>query len=264
MSRWSRCCVPFLTSCNTHTTPLPLGLSLSHPPPTHTHTSTSASTPTRAAQLALRLPDDENVQNLMTYVLEMARYDTDTDLRDRSRFVTALMGLAPSTETEAEGGGAAPAAVDEQALELLAEHAMGIMLAPKVGVMGDGWAETTATNFPFSHAALCPSPFALFPLPRLTLTRHGNPPTPTPRQLPPVTLLGTVDVEGLPNFTLGSLSSLMGHYIAGYQVRPPPGRHTYARVQSDQWCPFPFPAAAWLARSAAGPQCPRRDPPHER
>jgi hypothetical protein len=67
----------------------------------------------------------------MTFVLEMARYDMDTDLRDRSRFVTALMGLAPSTETDGDGG-AAPAAVDEEALEHLAEHAMGIMLAPKV------------------------------------------------------------------------------------------------------------------------------------
>ena len=41
-----------------------------------------------AIKLALRLPDDENVQSLMQYVLEMSRYDTDTDLRDRSRFMT--------------------------------------------------------------------------------------------------------------------------------------------------------------------------------
>ena len=45
-------------------------------------------------------PDDEPTQSLMQYVLEMARYDVDTDLRDRSRFVTALMGLAPSAEGE--------------------------------------------------------------------------------------------------------------------------------------------------------------------
>ena len=44
------------------------------------------------------MTEDENVQSLATYVLEMARYDTDTDLRDRSRFMTAMMGLAPSNE----------------------------------------------------------------------------------------------------------------------------------------------------------------------
>jgi AP-3 complex subunit beta len=82
-----------------------------------------------AIKLALRLPDDENVESLMTYVLEMARYDMDTDLRDRSRFMTALMGLAPSNDSE---GSSEPSPVDEVALEELSEHAMGIMLAPKL------------------------------------------------------------------------------------------------------------------------------------
>jgi len=45
-----------------------------------------------AIKLSLHLPEDENIQNLMTYVLEMARYDMDTDLRDRSRFMTSMMG----------------------------------------------------------------------------------------------------------------------------------------------------------------------------
>jgi AP-3 complex subunit beta len=71
-----------------------------------------------AIKLSLQMPDDNNVQLLMTYVLEMARYDVDTDLRDRSRFMTALMGLAPSSEGEA---GAAE--VDEDALSELNEHA---------------------------------------------------------------------------------------------------------------------------------------------
>ena len=115
-----------------------------------------------AIKLALRLPNDENVQSLMTYILEMSRYDIDTDIRDRSRFMTALMGLAPS----AEEGSTVPIVLDEDALEELAEHSKGIMLAPK---------------------------------------------------LPPVTLLGSVDIEGLPNFNLGSLSSLVGHYVSGYE-----------------------------------------------
>lgn len=140
-----------------------------------------------AIKLSLRLPDDGNVQSLMTYVLEMARYDLDTDLRDRSRFMTALMGLAPSNDNESARGAVV---VDEEALEEFSEHAMGIMLAPK---------------------------------------------------LPPVTLLGTVDVEGLPNFNLGSLSSLMGHYIAGYQplsgwpdTQPNPNVRDNIRLTSEE------------------------------
>lgn len=73
-----------------------------------------------AIKLSLQLQDDENVQHLMTYVLEMARYDTNTDLRDRSRFMTSMMGLAPSTESEEA---AAESTVDEDALAELNEHA---------------------------------------------------------------------------------------------------------------------------------------------
>lgn len=122
-----------------------------------------------AIKLALRLPADEIVQNLMQYILEMSRYDTNTDLRDRSRFSTALMGLAPQVD-----GGSGEEEVgqvfDADALEELHLHAQGIMLSPK---------------------------------------------------LPPVTLLGGVDVDGRPSFTLGSLSSLMQHNIRGYIVIPP-------------------------------------------
>jgi len=113
-----------------------------------------------AVKLALRYPDDETIQNLMTYVLEMSRYDVDTDLRDRSRLMTALMGLAPTSESNEN------AINNEQYLEELASHSKNIMLASK---------------------------------------------------LPPVTLLGSVDIEGLPNFTVGSLSSLVGHYVLTYE-----------------------------------------------
>lgn len=44
-----------------------------------------------AVKLALRLPQHERVQLLATHVLELARYDLDTDLRDRARFLTAMM-----------------------------------------------------------------------------------------------------------------------------------------------------------------------------
>ena len=116
-----------------------------------------------AIKLSLRKPDDEPAQSLMQYILELARYDVDTDLRDRSRFVTALMGLAPSTEGEEEQE------FDADALEQLNQHAKGIMLAPK---------------------------------------------------LPPVTLLGGIDVDGRHHFNLGSMSSLMGHRSLGYENIP--------------------------------------------
>lgn len=112
-----------------------------------------------AIKLALQFPDDEPVQLLMTYVLEMSRYDLNTDLRDRARFMTSMMGLAPASESEENPE-------DESALAELADHAKTIMLAPK---------------------------------------------------LPPVTLLGSVDFEGLPNFNIGSLSALVGHYVSGFE-----------------------------------------------
>lgn len=122
-----------------------------------------------ALKLSLRLPDDENVQTMMTYVLEMTRFDPDFDLRDRSRFMTAIMGLAPSSS------------VDETALELLSRHAESVLLAPK---------------------------------------------------LPPLTLQGPVDLEGLPHFTLGSLSSVVGHYVKGYSpISPWPEKETDSRVR---------------------------------
>ena len=70
-----------------------------------------------AIKLSLHFPDDERIQSLMTYVLELARYDTDTDLRDRARFMTAMVGLAPSSEGDGQ------TKVDEAALAELAEHA---------------------------------------------------------------------------------------------------------------------------------------------
>lgn len=119
-----------------------------------------------AIKLALQYPDDEKVQSLMTYVLEMSRYDLNTDLRDRARFMTTMMGLAPAVE----GENGEESTVDEDALAELAEHAKPIMLAQKP---------------------------------------------------PPVTLTGSMEVEGLPNFAVGSLSSIVGHYLTGYQAIPP-------------------------------------------
>lgn len=63
-----------------------------------------------SVKLALRQADDTRVQSLASFVLEMARFDLSHDLRDRARFMTAMLGLATADE-----------GVDEAAL--LALHA---------------------------------------------------------------------------------------------------------------------------------------------
>lgn len=166
-----------------------------------------------AIKLSLQLPEDESVQLLMTYVLEMARYDVNTDLRDRSRFMTAMMGLAPSTESEE---GAAESAVDEDALAELNEHAPGKLLIFPI-ILG-----SRKTLIFLVCLWLC---LGIMLAPKL----------------PPVTLLGAVDVEGIPNFTMGSLSSVVGHNVLGYEplmawleVQPDPSiRDALRQTASD-------------------------------
>lgn len=51
-----------------------------------------------AVKLALRQPEDTRVQSLASFVLEMARFDLSHDLRDRARFMTAMLGLATADE----------------------------------------------------------------------------------------------------------------------------------------------------------------------
>lgn len=51
-----------------------------------------------AVKLALRQPNDTRVQSLASFVLEMARFDLSHDLRDRARFMTAMLGLATADE----------------------------------------------------------------------------------------------------------------------------------------------------------------------
>ena len=81
-----------------------------------------------AVKISLVLPENETVQSLMMYIVECARYDTSTDLRDRSRVITAIMGMVPSTEN---GEGAAFSSATEDALEELTAHAKSILLGNK-------------------------------------------------------------------------------------------------------------------------------------
>ena len=75
-----------------------------------------------AIKCSMRCPEDQGVEELMTYVLELSRYDASTDVRDMARLMTAVCGLASGDD----------GSVDPEALENLAERASRIMLAQKV------------------------------------------------------------------------------------------------------------------------------------
>jgi AP-3 complex subunit beta len=82
-----------------------------------THTQVKYQTLNFAVKLALRLPSSDTVQSLAAHVLQLARFDLSPDLRDRARFMTALLGLA------APGSG-----VDEAALVALRARASSAVL----------------------------------------------------------------------------------------------------------------------------------------
>ena len=90
-----------------------------------------------AVKMSVAMPDNDNVQSLMMYVVELARYEMDTDVRDRSRFMTAMMGMMPTTASAEDsnvvinGTAAAGAVVDEVALEELTSHARDVFLPEK-------------------------------------------------------------------------------------------------------------------------------------
>ena len=88
-----------------------------------------------AVKLGARLPDDVSIQGLMTYVLEMARYDVDIDLRDRTRFMTAMMGLTSLSVNQGDVTGSGERrTVESEAANLteLSSHSMKILLASKL------------------------------------------------------------------------------------------------------------------------------------
>lgn len=49
-----------------------------------------------AADVSRAIEGDARVTQLLRYILELSRYDKNTDLRDRTRYYTALLGLAPA------------------------------------------------------------------------------------------------------------------------------------------------------------------------
>ena len=111
--------------------------------------------------------DNQHIQCIMTYILELSRYDNNTDLRDRSRALTALMGLVPSVEgatgegekggggsgsggTQGGGGGGGqgegPQGVDEEALRQLGVHTKAILINTKPPPIASLTTTTTTTG----------------------------------------------------------------------------------------------------------------------
>lgn len=85
---------------------------------------------TLGVKYSMRCPGDAEMEDLMTYVLEMSRYDMSTDVRDLARLMTAMCGLASGDDTgnNLSGGGV----VNADALEDLSQRAARIMLATKI------------------------------------------------------------------------------------------------------------------------------------
>ena len=56
-----------------------------------------------AVKSATAYPSNSDLDSLLRYILELARFDTDHDLRDRGRYLTATLGLSvPGSETSDE------------------------------------------------------------------------------------------------------------------------------------------------------------------
>mmetsp|Transcript_30214 Transcript_30214/g.39823 ORF Transcript_30214/g.39823 Transcript_30214/m.39823 type:complete len:1204 (+) Transcript_30214:72-3683(+) len=119
-------------------------------------------------KLGLRMPANEKVQNVVIFLLELSRFDQNSDLRDKARALTAMMGLAANTPDDE---------MESNALLALKDKASEILLRQK---------------------------------------------------LPPLTLLGHVAVEGIPNLMAGSLSSMVSHTVTSYQDIP-----EWAKIQPD-------------------------------
>ncbi len=72
---------------------------------------------------------------LMAFVLELSRFDTDHDLRDRARFLTALMGLSDGDGQEGVGSGGEGRGEGLQRLHALAR---GVLLQGPVASTPSG------------------------------------------------------------------------------------------------------------------------------
>ncbi len=138
---------------------------------------------TMAVKYSLRCPGDMDMESLMTYALEMSRYDVCTEVRDLARLMTAVCGLAAGDYSADNPGAAAGKAshVNPDALEDLANRSAKVLLAVKLPP-----AAVLSTAYSSSAAAL------------------WNRDDSASKQL----------------FVMGSLSAVTGYSAPGYAVLP--------------------------------------------
>ncbi|CAB1099698.1 unnamed protein product [Ectocarpus sp. CCAP 1310/34] len=96
-----------------------------------------------SVKLALRQAEDTRVQSLASFVLEMARFDLSHDLRDRARFMTAMLGLATADE-----------GVDEASLLALHAKAGQVLLKRRPPPVADSGGNGKSTAEAGSHLVL--------------------------------------------------------------------------------------------------------------
>jgi len=148
------------------------------------------------------------IEGLMLYILELARYDEDFDLRDRARVLTALVGLKPVADTK-----------EAAMLELETENLSGVGNTSTGGASGAGSAVEDASLASLSELAAA----ALSPSAADVARILGPPPVrcttmPSNAFAAPTAPLGP--------YLFGSLSHVVQHEVRGFrplQAWQPPG-----------------------------------------
>lgn len=184
-----------------------------------------------AAKTALTHPDSKQVQLLLEYVLELARYDADYDLRDRARLLRHLLlgsqvsaiaadaveeagafiaigagtqaGVAGFRESDATDADAALASAPEASLP---EDGSGAAGVSESAVNGAGATDAT----PASFAPVTPPTANLQERVRIVFLAAKPPPA----------IANSGVALGAPTYTLGSLSFIVGHLAKGYHAIP--------------------------------------------
>jgi hypothetical protein len=186
-----------------------------------------------AAKTALTHPDSKQVQLLLEYVLELARYDADYDLRDRARLLRHLLlgsqvsAIAADAVEEAGAfiaiGAGTQAGVagfrESDATDSDAVLATASDTSPVDGTGAAGVSEnavngagaTDATPASFAPVS-APAPPAANLQERVRIVFLAA--------KPPPAIANSGVALGAPTYTLGSLSFMVGHLAKGYHAIP--------------------------------------------
>lgn len=188
---------------------------------------------TLAAKTALWQPDSTPVQLLLKFVLELARYDSDFDLRDRSRLlrylllsgseITALDATAfeesgaviAVKKTDDDGDALAAEAADAAAAEAAAADGSGEGAAASAdGAAGGSGSAGSSSPSKSKEGVGAAAPAA----PAATL--HDRMKAVLLATKPPPAITAAMESSGSAAFAMGSLSFIVGHSARGYQAVP--------------------------------------------